>query len=166
MNFKDFLEFNYPGFRDMRFGNRIQDKESPGVLAHIGSDAITSTGNLFKKRMGAGFPTYGSGYHDYFGGLKNFHDNKEFFVISRVPYDRTKDNWRQTGLMILKKEGIKKIPTRQDIVDAAQKLGVNVLKGPDKTEEEYNQEGYVDIIYKYRLNRDKNNQYQQQRGIE
>lgn len=169
MDFKKFLEFNYP---DFNYGNINNE---PNIAAKLANHAIGSVGNLFRKRMGNAFPTqnhpniFDKSWRSFIDavGIGNGSSGiGSFVVVKTVPYLRRDDDWRHTKLTILAKNGIKELHQRPDIMEAAKKAGVNLLNNPDKIEYDYKKLGEVNIIYKYNINQDKLRNYSLQQPEE
>jgi len=142
----------YAGWRDVRWGYGFHKGNQPSLPARVGSDVIAGMGNVFRKRMGAGFPVYGSGYHSFFDPLtKSFNDGKDFIVVHDTQYNG-EDDEDHSVLDNLAQAGLEKIRKMSDVVKAGSKAGVDISQKPVQIQYESGEkENSIRIIYKFGL---------------
>lgn len=144
---------NRAGVRDVRFGYSMNPGENPPILANLGSDIVTGLGSVFRKSMGSGFPTFGSGYRNYFDELtSSFRDGKNYVVIHEVPYNAEDDDddYGQPNLKKLTKNLLHSTRNRADIAQEAQRFGINIRNNPQTVYEPSDKgQDYIKIIFRF-----------------
>jgi len=151
LEFKTWLEKvdnNYnPAMRDVRYGYDFRNRPTPSLQKQVGSDIITGTGNIFRKRMGAAFPQYGTGVGNYFDELSGvFTQDNQFIVVQYVEFkegDDVKDAVQKALAHVQRKE---------DVLTAAQAYSLD-LAVPNKIKHEIDStNGALKVTFTYWVN--------------
>jgi hypothetical protein len=104
--------------------------------------------------MGTAFPSFGSGYRNYFDELTaSFNDGKDFVVVRNEPYDPQddEDDPKKTHLKRLTRSSLQKIRTMNRIMDAGNNAGVDIKDDPSIMYEPSDQDGHIKIIFRFKL---------------
>lgn len=160
LNFKVWLEreFDPAMMRDIRLGYDMRRMPAPGAPAAVAGQVVSGLGNVFRKRMGQGFPGYGSGYHGYFDDMyRVFANNQSMTVVKYEPYQEG-DNVRTAT-----QTAHEHIMKNEEIQQAATNAGVD-LKYPSKISHEIDKEhSAVKITFNFKFNQKTSDRLQMRR---
>ncbi len=149
LEFKLWLEapaFN-PAMRDVRYGYDLRNRPTAGLPTQVGSDVVTGVGNVFRKKMGAAFPQYGTGVGTYFDELSSFmtQDN-QFIVIQYVEFKEGDDVKAAVA------KALQHIQKKQDVINAAASYKLD-LSQPTKIQQQIDgKNNALKVTFRYWVN--------------
>jgi hypothetical protein len=150
LEFKVWLERQFdPAMRDVRYGFNygIGKRPVPSATHQIGSDIITGVGNLFRKRMGAGFPQYGTGVANYFDELSSVLTQDNQLVVVQYVEFKEGDDAKEAVV-----KALAHIQTKQEVQNAAAAYRLDLSK-PTKVQHEIDApNGALKVTFRYWIN--------------